>query len=320
MSSSESFFLAPLQGFTDFVFRRCYHQVFGDIDEFYIPYISIGPGHKIRNSQYRDVLPENNEGVPVVPQILCANADEVRFLASKISELGYQKINLNLGCPYPMATKRGRGTGLLEKPDELRDVLDCLFSEYNFQVSVKFRSGLSDEQAIFNQIDLLQEYPFTQLIYHPRTAVQLYKGNANQSLFAELSAKVKIPLVHNGDIKSPEDIDAIKKLVPTQTSWMIGRGILNDPFLVGRLKGNELELQTQNEIKWEFHQSVLESYRSIYQDEGHVLMKMKQFWSYFANGFSNPSKTYKPIKKATKLKKFLEVYPAVFRNEPLVDN
>jgi tRNA-dihydrouridine synthase len=313
MLSGYRFYLAPLQGFTDFVYRRCHHQLFGIVDEYYIPYIALGPAQKIRNSQLRDLLPENNVGVPVVPQVLCANSDELKQLASLVQQMGYSKINLNLGCPYPMATKRGRGTGLLENPGQLRQVLDALFADFDFQVSVKFRSGLANEQAIRNQLKLLQDYPFEQLIFHPRTAKQLYKGSANRPLFAELSSTLEKPMVYNGDIQSIDDLNEIKADVPAQNEWMIGRGLLSDPLLIHRLKGQAFEEQEELDLMREFHQLILDAYRSTFQDDGQVLMKMKQFWSYFANRFSNPSKTYKPIKKATKLAKFLEVYPAAFQ-------
>ena len=146
MPENNQFSLAPLQGFTDFVFRRCYHQVFGDIQAYYIPYISFGPGHKIRNSQLRDLLPENNQGVPVTPQILCSDVEEMNRLAEMVKNYGYSKLNLNMGCPYPMATNRGRGSALLEKPDELKRMFDQLFSKFGFEVSVKFRAGMTDEK------------------------------------------------------------------------------------------------------------------------------------------------------------------------------
>ncbi len=314
MLSDNRFYLAPLQGFTDFVYRRCHHQFFGIIDAFYIPYIAIGPGQKIRNSQLRDLLPENNAGVPVVPQVLCSNADELRHLAGEVRRMGYSNINLNLGCPYPMATKRGRGTGLLENPEQLKSVLDVLFSEFDFQISVKFRSGLIDEQPIWERLPLLQDYPFEQLIFHPRTAKQLYKGSANRRLFGQLCSATGKSMVYNGDIQSARDLEEIRSLVPTQSEWMIGRGLLSDPLLIHRLRGQIFDEQVELDLMREFHQLILDAYRSAFQDEGQVLMKMKQFWSYFATRFPNALKVYKPIKKASKLGKFLEIYPAAFQH------
>ncbi len=312
MSSADHFYLAPLQGATDFVYRKIYHQLFGDIDAYYIPYISLGSGNKIRNSQIRDLLPENNHGIPVVPQILCANSDELRQLAQIVKDYGYSKLNINMGCPYPMATNRGRGSALLQQADELKRIFDCLFSEFDFQVSVKFRAGMEDEQDIFKLTELLQAYPFTELIFHPRTAKQLYKGSANRSLFAPLFQDIGKPLVYNGDIATIADIEEIRKLVPNQDQWMIGRGVLANPFLISELKGKELTPNQKQKLKLEFHQLIFDEYQSQFVDQGQLLMKLKAFWSYFANSFTNPHKAFKPIKKASNMAKYNQAYPEVF--------
>lgn len=314
MASSDLIDMAPLQGFTDFVYRRCYHHLFGDVDEYYIPYIAGGSGGKIRNSQYREILPENNGQLPVVPQILCANGDEAKQLAGELKNYGYQKLNLNLGCPYPMATKRGRGTGLLENPDQLKEVLDVLFGDFGFKVSVKFRAGLSSERTIFERLNLLESYPFEKMIFHPRTANQLYKGSANRELFAQLASIARYPLVYNGDIRSVSDLAAIKQLVPTQKEWMIGRGLLANPFLVAEIRGLPSSPAVQTGLKHEFHQLMYENYRAIYADAGQVLMKMKSFWSYFAESFSNPHKAFKGVKKANSLSKYELAVAAIFRD------
>ncbi|WP_163715184.1 tRNA dihydrouridine synthase [Mangrovibacterium lignilyticum] len=314
MASNDLFYLAPLQGFTDYVYRKCYHQLFGDIDTYYIPYISFASGHKIRNSQMRDLLPENNSGVPVIPQILCSDEVEMKQLASLVKDHGYQKLNLNLGCPYPMATNRGRGAALLEKPDELKRILDALFSDFEFEVSLKFRAGMTDEQSIFQLIEILKVYPFTQLIFHPRTADQLYKAEANRSLFAPFVQVMNRPIIYNGDINSIDDLDEIRKMVPDQNQWMIGRGVLSNPFLIGELNGKEISPEEKKRLRLEFHELIFETYQQHFSDKGQLLMKMKGFWSYFANSFTNPHKAFKSVKKSSSLDKFKQNYPAIFQN------
>jgi len=313
MHEINQFSLAPLQGFTDFVFRKCYHQLFGDVKSYYIPYISLGPGNKIRRSQLRDLLSENNIDVPVVPQILCSNVEEMRQLAKIVRDYGYSKINFNMGCPYPMATNRGRGSALIEKPDELKRILDALFAEFNLEVSIKFRAGMNDEQNIFQLIPLLKAYPFAKLIFHPRTADQLYKGIANRELFAQFVGAINQPVVYNGDINTVDDLAQIRQLVPTQEEWMIGRGILSDPFLLKRINGNLPGSEQMQTMKRDFHELIFEEYQRHFSDEGQVLMKMKAFWSYFSHSFTNPHKAFKPLKKASSLSKFKVNYPTVFQ-------
>lgn len=301
MSIKETIYLAPLQGFTDFNYRKCYHQVFGNIDEYYIPYISIGSGSKIRNSQHREILPENNGQVPVVPQILCGNVDELKRLATELKQFDYPRINLNLGCPYPMATKKGRGTGLLENTEMLKQVLDSLFSNFDFTVSVKFRAGLENENTILKRTELLKSYPFEKLIFHPRNAKQLYKGVADRKLFAEVSQMIEHPLVYNGDVVSNDDLAEIKELVPNQNEWMIGRGILTNPFLSSELNGVFFSKEEKLEKLLQFHDSIFESHVQTWSDHGIALNKLEQFWSYFSLSFVQGRKIYKAVKKAKNL-------------------
>ena len=312
METNPKIYLAPLQGFTDFVYRNSYQQVFGLIDEFYIPYISIGPGGKIRNSQKRDILPENNQTTNAVPQVLCSNADELRKLAMILKEYGYQRINLNLGCPYPMATKRGRGTALLENEKELISVLDAIFNEFDFLVSVKFRSGLEKPNAIFNRIEILNNFPFEKMIYHSRIARQLYKGEASLEDFIRLSKVSTKPLIYNGDIESSEDIERIKNELPEQNEWMIGRGVLMNPFLPQQIKGEQIDEETKLDKLKQFHLSVFEGYQKSFSDEGHVLNKLKEFWIYFSFNFQNQRKVLKLIKKKNKLAHYLEMVSVIF--------
>lgn len=314
MDKKHIFHLAPLQGFTDFIYRKCYHQLFGNIDAYYIPYISLGPGAKIRNSQLRDLLPDNNKDVPVIPQILCADVHELRPLTTIIKNDGYTKLNFNMGCPYPMATNRGRGSALIEKPDELKRIFDALFTEFNLEVSIKFRAGMENTDQIFKLIPLLKTYPFSTLIFHPRTAGQLYKGEANREVFARFAEAIGQTVVYNGDLNTPSDLYQLQELLPNQNEWMMGRGILSDPFLIDRIRKISLDPLAMTNKKREFHDLIFEEYQQNFSDEGQVLMKMKSFWSYFANSFSNPHKAFKPVKKASSLTKFKTQYPEIFRN------
>jgi len=314
VAEKDLFYLAPLQGFTDYAYRKCFHQVVGGFTEYYIPYLSLGPGNKIRNSQLRDLLPGNNAGVPVVPQILCADAQEAFYLAKIVSDYGYTSLNLNMGCPYPMATNRGRGSALLENPDKLKSILDELFGKFNFQISIKFRAGMENDRSIFELIPVLKAYPFSRCIFHPRTADQLYKGEANRNLFAELRSESGLNLIYNGDIQTQSDIDKVRALAPGQKEWMIGRGLLSDPFLIQRINNNLPDAETMRAQKREFHQLILEEYQRQFSDDGQVLQKMKAFWSYFANSFSNPHKAFKPVKKASSLAKFKLAYPSIFND------
>lgn len=306
---------APLQGFTDFTFRKVISEVFGGLDKYFIPYLSYGKGREIKKSQLRDVFPENNKDLPAVPQVLFSDRTELFDLITILIDYGYQEINLNLGCPYPMATNKGRGAAWLEKPDALNEILQQLFTK-NFpaKFSVKMRTGMTNDQDAKAIFGVINQFPLEEVIFHPRTASQMYSGKANPLLFSEAVSLVKHPLVYNGDIYSETDLQELKTIFPEQNSWMIGRGLLTDPSLSSRLKGAVWEAKELRKKMKEFHDQLLAAYSARLEGSGHILMKMNQFWTYFSESFENPHKTMKLIKKASSLLKYNAAVTEIFRS------
>jgi len=252
----------------------------------------------------RDVEQGNNQQLPVIPQVLVANADELSKLVAIVIQNGYGQLNLNLGCPYPMATNKGRGTGLLENADQLKNVLEVLFGEYDLKVSVKLRSGLNDHETCMERLSLINSFPFEKVIFHARTADQMYKGKADAAVFGRFKAGCDHPVVYNGDLFSLKDYLHLKELFPKQKEWMLGRGILMNPFLPKQIKdGNEL-VSGKNEQLLEFHDLIFQQYAESMDDKGHILNKMQQFWIYFSENFSEPRKVLKIISKTKKLEDY----------------
>ncbi|MEN8886264.1 MAG: tRNA-dihydrouridine synthase, partial [Winogradskyella sp.] len=114
---------SPLQGFTDFRFRNAFNHYFGGIDTFYAPYIRFNNKLIIKNSYKIDLQLQNNTELEVIPQIMTNSADEFLFVVDYIQELGYKELNWNLGCPYPMVTNRGMGSGLICDPEKINHIL-----------------------------------------------------------------------------------------------------------------------------------------------------------------------------------------------------
>lgn len=314
-SNTIKIYQAPLQGFTDFTFRKVFAENFGGIDKYFIPYLSYGKGREIKKSQLREVLPENNAGMHVVPQVLFSDAAELFDLVDILFESGYSEINLNLGCPYPMATNKGRGAAWLEKPEALNEVLQQLCAKgLPVKFSVKMRAGLTDENDATAIFEVLNQFPLEEIIFHPRTASQMYEGKANPFLFAKALPKVKHPLVFNGDILSMDLFREIKTLLSEQNHWMIGRGLLINPELALQMKGEVLETKQLRIRMKEFHDQLLESYSARLEGSGHILMKMNQFWTYFSESFENPHKAMKLVKKSGNLLKYNAAVTEIFRN------
>jgi tRNA-dihydrouridine synthase len=306
---------APLQGFTDFTFRKVFSEVFGGIDKYFIPYLTYAKGREIKKSALKEVFPENNVAQPVVPQVLFSDAKELIDLVTILVNYGYHEINLNLGCPYPMAINKGRGVAWLEKPESFREILELLFN-HGFQAdfSVKMRAGITNNQdarAIFN---VLNRFPITEIIFHPRTANQIYSGKANSQLFSEAISLVKHPMIYNGDLFLESDLLELRTILPEQTDFMIGRGLLMDPSLPLRLKGKVYEPNEQRKKMKEFHDLLLEGYSARLEGSGHILMKMNQFWTYFSQSFDNPHKAMKLVKKSSNLLKYNAAVVEIFRS------
>jgi len=314
-NNKHKIYQAPLQGFTDFTFRKVFSEVFGGVDKYFIPYLSFGKGREIKKSSLKEVFPENNAAQPVVPQVLFSDVNELFDLVTILVKHGYPEINLNLGCPYPMATNKGRGAAWLEKPEALHETLRQLYGQgLQVNFSVKMRVGMTNDQDFRVIADVLNQFPLTEVIFHPRTASQMYDGKANPLLFADAMSLINHPLVYNGDLFSVTDFQELQTLLPEQNSWMIGRGLLIDPALSMKLKGHVFDSKELVRRKKEFHDRLLESYSARLEGSGHLLMKMNQFWTYFSESFENPHKTMKLVKKSGSLLKYNAAVTEIFRS------
>lgn len=296
-------YFAPIQGFTDYVYRKAFNMIFQSVDVYFIPYILIKNNEILKKCE-KEILVQNNPQQVIIPQVLPKNEDEVLLLSKLLEDKGYKEINLNLGCPYPMVTNREKGAGLLPFPEKIEKILSVFFEKSTLRLSVKMRAGLFSEKEIEKVIPVLNRFPLTEVILHPRIAKQLYSGDVLESVFQYAYHTLKHKLVYNGDIFSTEDFIKRNQKFPEIRSWMLGRGILMNPFLPSEIKGiNYAEVEKTEKLK-EFHRLVLANYTEIMDNEGNVLNKMKQFWGYFCNNFPEQKKGFKNIKKANSLTKY----------------
>lgn len=309
--SNPTIYLAPMQGFTDFVYRKAYSEIFQGINAFFIPYISV-KNNQILKKYDKEILPENNPRSRVIPQVLASNADEMLFLSQILHDKGYNEINLNLGCPYPMVTNREKGAGLLPHPDKLKELLSVFYEKSTLKLSVKLRAGLHSANEIEQVIPVLNQFPLTEVILHPRIAKQLYEGEILYSSFQFAHQNLKHQLVYNGDIFSINDNQKCRQKFPETNHWMLGRGVLMNPFLPAEIKKIEITPKEKLKKLKEFHQLVLKRYTEIMDNEGNAINKMKQFWIYFSYNFSDQKKSFKLINKANGLTKYQIAVKTIF--------
>lgn len=307
---------SPLQGFTDFRFRNAQNKYFGGIDTYYSPYIRLNGKLVIKPSYERDLLPENNIGLEVIPQVITNDADEFLFVAKYVRELGYKELNWNLGCPYPMVTKSGMGSGLISNPERINNILDRVHSESDIIVSMKMRLGYENSEEILGVLPILDTYPIKNIAIHARIGKQLYKGGVHLDAFQHCIENTIHKLYYNGDITSVAKFHEMQQRFPSIKHWMIGRGLISDPFLPSMIKNNTSEYPPNKiELFSAFHDTLYAIYSESLSGSTHILLKMYHLWEYFSTTFSNPHKVLKQIKKAQSIRNYEAAVAAIFKNE-----
>ncbi len=309
-------YLAPLQGFTDVLYRKAFADMFDGIDKYFIPYVTVQHS-KLLPKYEREIRPGNNLYGNVVPQILVKDEEEMIFLVDILKNYGYAEINLNLGCPYPMVTRRGRGAALLANPWEFSKLLEAFFKHYNLKLSVKLRAGLDSPGQLEKIIPVLNDFPLSEVILHPRIASQLYKGPVNDISFEYAGANLEHSLVYNGNIFSLGDFERRSDQFPEVSDWMLGRGVLMNVFLPSAIKGIHFSAEEKRQKLFDFHELLKEAHLKLADNPGNAANKMRQFWMYFSNHFSDPKKQFKKIKKAKSAEKLWAEANAIIVHEPL---
>ena len=294
---------APLQGYTDDVYRRIHHDLFGGITTYYTPFVRM-EGGGVRSKDMRDIRPEFNEGVPVVPQIIVKSMKEFEYLVSIIEEKGYQEIDINMGCPFPMQAKHGRGSGLLAHTDIIEEIAKAISEKNNLSFSVKMRLGWESKEEWKPVIEILNNIPLRQITMHPRIGTQQYKGTTDMEAFRECYNNCKHPLIYNGDITSLEDIHKIETEFPNLAGIMIGRGLLARPSLAAEYaSGKEIPWSERRNQLHTMHERLMAHYETTANSEAQVHNRMRLFWEYMEEEIGK--KNYKKIMKAGNLKNYL---------------
>jgi tRNA-dihydrouridine synthase B len=306
---------SPLQGFTDFRFRNAFQNFFGGIDQYMAPYIRVNPKLEIKAASKRDLLPANNRSLDLIPQVITRDAGEFIFLANYVQKLGYKELNWNLGCPYPMVAKRGMGSGLLNMPGKIDEILNRVSAETDIRVSIKMRLGYESPKEIFHVLPVLEKYPLANITIHPRIGKQLYKGEVDLKTFEACIGLSSHTLFYNGDITSVRRFREMKERFPAITHWMIGRGLIADPFLPAMIKAdNPVYPENRYQVFSSFHDTLFSSYEEALSGPKHLLMKMYSFWEYFIHSFPSSPKGLKTIKKAQNIPVYREAVKQIIAN------
>ena len=294
---------APLQGYTDDVYRRIHQELMGGIHTYYTPFLRM-EGGGVRSKDMRDIRPEFNEGVPVVPQIIVKSMKEFEFLTKIVEEKGYDRVDINMGCPFPLQAKHGRGSGLLAHVDIVEEIAKAIASKCELKFSVKMRLGWENTDEWRPVLDILNEIPLEQITLHPRIGTQQYKGTVNMEAFDEFYALCKHPIIYNGDVTSIKDIQNLEEKYPKLAGVMIGRGLLTRPSLASEyVTGVELSWEKRRPVLLDFHDRLKAHYETTANSEAQVHSRLRLFWEYMEEELGK--KVYKKIMKAGNLKNYL---------------
>ena len=300
-----------MEGVTDYAFRFLQAKHFAAADKYYTPFISPTATHKLTEKQLRELAPENNAGIRLVPQLIGHDAEDFLWAAEEIKAMGYSEINFNLGCPSGTVVSKKKGSGLLSEREMLTKFFDEVFEKTPVAVSVKTRIGRLGTEEFSALLELFSAYPISELIIHPRLQTQQYKGTPHLPAWEAAQREDKRPLCYNGDLFTAQKVEAFLSAYPQTQSIMLGRGLAADPALIGELR-NGVKAK-KSEIK-AFHDELLEVTNARIGQDRPVLMHMKELWFYLACSFVNSEKPLKGIKKAQSIADYRAAVEALFNS------
>lgn len=294
---------APLQGFTEAVWRNVHAAVFGGIDGYYTPFLRFEHG-EIRNKDVRDIECKNNTAPNLVPQIIAATPEEMRPLLELLADEGYGCADINMGCSFPLQMRKKHGAGLLPYHDMVAAVMEETKRWPGFTFSVKMRLGCNSKDEWKELMPIFNDCQLLHITMHPRLGVEQYKKDVDLDAFAEFYDACSHQLIYNGDICSLDDVQRIEQRFPRLKGIMLGRGLIANPALgLEYSKGCELDNGEKARLVQQMHDAMLLELTPRLQGNTQFLSKMKPYWEYLLPDMLKRDK--KAILKATTIEKYL---------------
>lgn len=309
------FYFAPMEGITGHVYRRAHHKFFAGIDKYFIPFISPNQFGHLSSKEKNNLLPENNQGMRAVPQILTNSSEDFIKTAKKLCEYGYTEVNLNLGCPSRTVVTKGRGSGFLAFPDKLERFLDEIFEAADMAISIKTRIGRDSPKEFERLLQIYAKFPVSELIIHPRLQTDFYKNTPDWEVFGNAYLNRPCQVCYNGDIFTAREYERFSHAFPETEQVMLGRGLLTDPGLVERITAHKA---LDKPTLLAFHNQIYGEYQDILFGEKTILFKMKELWSYMTSIFSDYAPYAKRIKKAEKLASYERAVKDLFEEQEIL--
>ncbi len=307
------YYFAPMEGLTDPIFRSIHFKHFPGVHRYYTPFLSPTVHRKLTPKEAKEIPPADSIPYKLIPQLLTKNPEDFLWMASQCADLGYEEINLNLGCPSGTVTAKGKGSGMLRDRDALDAFLYTICKTSPLPVSVKTRIGFESAEEFPCLMEIYNRYPVRELTVHPRVRSAFYNGSVNHSAFADALKTAKMPLCFNGNICSQADADAIVDRYTGIDAVMIGRGLIGDPGMVtpgGTTATGILAFTTE----------LMEAYTEAFGSARNAMFRMKENWRYLHRRFEGSEKLYKKLRKTTDLTQYKELTQQIVETLPLADS
>ena len=302
------YYFAPLEGLTDSFFRQLHYKYFPGLTRYYTPFFSPTQHQKLTPKEQRELPPADTLSHRLIPQVLTKVPEDFLWLAGVCRDLGYQEINLNLGCPSGTVTAKGKGAGMLRDLAELDRFLDGIFSKTPLPISAKTRIGFSFSEEFPEILNVLNRYPICQLTVHPRVRDQFYKGSVDFDSFTYAMENSQCEIVYNGNLTCKEEIERFSLSYPDVKAVMLGRGLIGDPGMLCGSSAKNLQA---------FMDELLEAYTEAFGSPRNAMFRMKENWRHLLCKFENSEKLGKRLRKTTDLQEFKAITQEIFSTLPL---
>ena len=307
-------YAAPLEGMTNYLWRRIHAEIFGGADRYFTPFVSPNATFKFQTKEKDELI--HNEDLPVVPQILTNSAEHFLWAAHQMADMGYTEVNFNLGCPSGTVTAKRKGAGMLSYPEELEQLLRNIVEELprGMGLSVKTRIGKESAEEWHKLLEIYNMFPLTELIVHPRVQKEFYRGRARRELMASTLEATQLPLCYNGDLFSPADATEMEEAYPALDSLMMGRGLMADPSLLRRMKGGAPA--SREELR-QYHDRLWEAYRARLGGDLNAIYRMRELWNYLSGSFVDTEQFLKKVRKAKTGSEYMAAVERLFAENQL---
>ena len=292
-----NYYVAPMEGLTDRVWRQAHQKWFGWAGapaKYYAPFLSPPENRVLIQKKMAELAPEANPGAPVVPQLLAKDGALAAWMVGQLRQLGYTEVNLNFGCPSGTVTAKGKGSGMLRDLDKLDAFLAALFAEAEGPLTVKTRLGVEKPEEFAAVLEVYNRYPIAELTIHPRVMRQQYRGIADREAFAKALPECRMPVCYNGDLTTVEQLRALEAEFPAVQSLMVGRGIIADPALFRQALGGPAA--TKEELRG-YLDDLYQGYTALFGSAGCAISRMKGHWFYLIHRFEGSERLEKQLRK-----------------------